>query len=206
MSEQQETIIHLADLHPQPEGKNARKHNPRNIGMIAASLQEVGAARSIVIDENGMILAGNGTWEAAALAGIERVRVIDVTGDELTALRRKDLTDKKKVRLALADNRTSDTSTWDAAVLAEMLDQDARVLEGLFREDEIACILDQEIEIDDVRAEWQGMPEFDGDPRACQAIKVYFQTPEDVQNFATLLDKKLTEKSKTLWWPEAPEA
>lgn len=50
-------ITHLGDLRPDP--RNARKHNPRNIGMIEAALHEVGAARSIVIDEEGTILAGN---------------------------------------------------------------------------------------------------------------------------------------------------
>lgn len=41
-------IDHLKDL--TPDKRNARKHNPRNIGMIVDSLHEVGAARSIVID------------------------------------------------------------------------------------------------------------------------------------------------------------
>jgi hypothetical protein len=36
--------------------------------MIADSLRQVGAARSIVIDERGLILAGNATVEAAAAA------------------------------------------------------------------------------------------------------------------------------------------
>ena len=50
-------IQSIADLTPDPA--NRRKHNPRNIGMIVESLQKVGAARSIVIDEQGNILAGN---------------------------------------------------------------------------------------------------------------------------------------------------
>jgi len=51
----------LADLRPDPA--NARKHNPRNIGMIVSALHQVGAARSIVSDEHGTILAGNGVVE-----------------------------------------------------------------------------------------------------------------------------------------------
>ena len=57
---------------------NLRAHNPRNLGMIQEALQEVGAARSIVIDENGQILAGNGTVDAAAKAGITKLRVVTV--------------------------------------------------------------------------------------------------------------------------------
>src|SRR4051812_30832641 len=73
----------IADLHQ--DAKNCRKHNPRNIGSIVNSLQQVGAARSIVIDENNRILAGNGLVEAAAEAGIERVRVVEADGNTIIA-------------------------------------------------------------------------------------------------------------------------
>ena len=46
----------IAELKADP--KNARKHSRRNIDMLVDSLQEVGAARSIVIDEDDTILAG----------------------------------------------------------------------------------------------------------------------------------------------------
>src|SRR6188768_191036 len=81
---------HIKDLVADPQ--NRRLHNPRNIGMVVDALQQVGAARSIVIDEDNVILAGNGVTEAAAEAGITKVRVIDVAGDELVAVRRTGLT------------------------------------------------------------------------------------------------------------------
>ncbi len=63
-----ESISSIADL--KPDSRNARKHNQRNLNMIVDALHKVGAARSIVIDEDGVILAGNGVVEAAADAGI----------------------------------------------------------------------------------------------------------------------------------------
>ena len=42
----------ISDL--KPDKKNRRKHNQRNIGMIVDALHEVGAARSIVIDEDNL--------------------------------------------------------------------------------------------------------------------------------------------------------
>src|SRR5512146_1681611 len=111
-----EDIKHIGDLRPDP--RNARKHNPRNIGMIEDALHEVGAARSIVIDEDGTILAGNGVVEAAASAGIERVRVVDADGETIVAVRRKGLTDAQKQRLALFDNRAAETAERDADVRA----------------------------------------------------------------------------------------
>src|ERR1700692_1174461 len=77
---------HIKDLVPDPA--NRRAHNPRNIGMVVDALHQVGAARSIVIDEDNVILAGNGVTAAAVKAGITKVRVIDAAGDELIAVRR----------------------------------------------------------------------------------------------------------------------
>lgn len=76
-------ITTLADL--RPDAKNARKHTPRNIGMIRQALGEVGAARSIVIDEDGVVLAGNGVLEAAAAAAGTRVHYWSGIGASLIA-------------------------------------------------------------------------------------------------------------------------
>lgn len=114
------SINHIADL--KPDRANRRRHNPRNIGMIADALQEIGAARSIVIDDEGNILAGNGTVEAAAQAGIERVRVVDADGEEIIAVRRSGLTEEQKRRLALYDNRTAELAEWDVDQLLADLD------------------------------------------------------------------------------------
>ena len=100
-----------------PDNKNARKRTERSASLIQESLESYGAARSIVIDENGRVLAGNGTVEGAKAAGLENVRVIDSDGKEIIAIKRTGLTEDQKVGLALADNRTSDLSDWDASML-----------------------------------------------------------------------------------------
>mgnify|MGYP005990817023 CR=1 FL=1 len=69
--------------------QNARKRTDRSAELIKESLQRYGAARSIVIDEDNRILAGNGTIEGAKEAGINRIRVIETDGDEVIAVRRK---------------------------------------------------------------------------------------------------------------------
>lgn len=92
----------------------------RSALLIAESLKRFGAARSIVIDENGRILAGNGTVEGAKAAGISKVRIIEAQGDELIAVKRSGLSEEQKIGLALADNRTSDLSEWDALMLEQL--------------------------------------------------------------------------------------
>ena len=97
--------------------KNARKRTDRSADLIKESLERYGAARSIVIDEENRILAGNGTVEGAKAAGIKNLRIIDTEGDEIIAIRRTGLTEDEKVGLALADNRASDLSAWDKEML-----------------------------------------------------------------------------------------
>src|SRR5690606_28978916 len=67
----------LRDLQQDP--RNARRHTDRNLAMIAESLETVGAARSIVIDETDRILAGNATSRQALERGL-KLKVVDVAG------------------------------------------------------------------------------------------------------------------------------
>lgn len=115
-------IVDLSQLRPDP--RNARKRTERSASLIEQSLSEFGAARSIVVDEHGVVLAGNGTIEAAASIGIEQVLVVPVDGNTLVAVQRTDLDARQKVRYAIADNRASDLSEWDAATLASLQEED----------------------------------------------------------------------------------
>ena len=121
--------------------KNARRRTDRSSSLIAESLKRYGAARSIVIDEDGRILAGNGTVEGAKKAGIGKLRIIETEGDELIAVRRSGLTEDQKVGLALADNRSSDLSEWDNDMLRKLSEE--HDLKPWFEDDELlAEVLD----------------------------------------------------------------
>lgn len=135
--------------------KNARKRTDRSAALIAESLKRYGAARSIVIDEDGRILAGNGTVEGAKAAGINKLRVIEAEGDELIAVRRAGLTEDEKVGLALADNRSSDLSDWDHEMLRQLSEE--HDLTPWFEDDELlAEVLEPE----------QGLTDADDVPEA----------------------------------------
>jgi 16S rRNA G966 N2-methylase RsmD len=115
--------------------KNARRRTDRSASLIAESLKRFGAARSIVIDEDGRILAGNGTVEGAKKAGIDKLRIIEAEGDELIAVRRAGLSEDEKVGLALADNRSSDLSEWDNEMLRQLSEE--HDLTPWFEDDEL---------------------------------------------------------------------
>jgi hypothetical protein len=135
-------INHIGQLISDP--RNARVHTERNISVLANGLQEVGAGRSILIDEKGEIIAGNGVVEAAAIAGITKVRVIDASGDEIIAVRRKDLKGKKKTRMALLDNRSQEIGGgWNTDVIKDLAHEDEQLLKGLWGEEELDVLLEK---------------------------------------------------------------
>lgn len=126
-------IEQLTDLAPDPE--NTRSHSTENIGMIETALADVGAARSIVIDEDGVVLAGNATIDAATRSGLRKVQVVDADGDTIIAVRRTGLTSEQKKRLAIYDNRAAELATWNPDVLAGLAANDTAIRE-LFSDEE----------------------------------------------------------------------
>jgi len=123
----------------QNDHKNARKRTDRSSKLIKESLQKFGAGRSIVIDENNRILAGNGTIAGAKAAGIKNLKVIETDGNEIIAVKRTGLSEDEKVGLALADNRTSDLSEWDLNMLEELSQE--HDLEPWFDNDDLKELL-----------------------------------------------------------------
>ena len=130
-------VRHIKDLHS--DKGNLRKHGERNIAMIEKSLEALGAARSIVIDEKNVVLAGNGVLEAAGNVGIERVKVVEADGNEIVAVRRRGLSARQKRDLAIADNRTQELSEWNLEALAQLSSDD---VQPWFNENEIHGLLE----------------------------------------------------------------
>ena len=115
----------LADL--TPDTRNANKGTPRGRKLVRESLQRYGAGRSILLDVNGAIIAGNKTVEAAKAVGMEDVQIVKSDGSKLIAVQRTDLNidDKAARELAIADNRASELGLeWDTEVLKEFEHED----------------------------------------------------------------------------------
>lgn len=115
------SVVPIESLTCDPE--NARLHNHRNIDLIQESIHAVGAARSGVIDEDGIIRAGNGMHEAAMLAGLREAIIIETDGQRPVFVKRTGLSREQKIRLAIDDNRTQETSSFDAATVAKLADE-----------------------------------------------------------------------------------
>ena len=95
--------------HIKPHPHNARTHSRKQIRQIADSIEAVGFASPVLIDEHGTLLAGHGRLEAAKLLAFKTVPAIVVDG----------LTEPRKRALLLADNRIAQNAGWNRERLAE---------------------------------------------------------------------------------------
>lgn len=100
----------IADLTFDP--LNARTHDQKNLAAIAGSLELFGQRKPIVIDKNNVIVAGNGTVQAAKLLSWTTIDCVRVP---------EDWTDDQIMAFALADNRTAELAKWDEEQLAATL-------------------------------------------------------------------------------------
>lgn len=106
-----------------PDDKNFNKHTEFGSSLLDKSVTKFGLGRSILLDKNNRIIAGNGITEAAGANGLENVIIVETTGDRLVAVKRTDIDlDTQEGReLALADNATAAANLdWDIPALQEI--------------------------------------------------------------------------------------
>jgi ParB-like chromosome segregation protein Spo0J len=84
------------DLLKTPE-KNTRIHPEKQINEIRRSLRKWGQYKNVVVDENYLVLAGNGLVEAMRAEGMKKV----------TAIIMYELSENDKKKLMMADNKTA---------------------------------------------------------------------------------------------------
>lgn len=137
----------IADL--KFDDKNFNRHTSYGMSLIEKSLRENGAGRSILIDKDGNIIAGNGIVESAGQIGLDKVKVVETTGDEIIAVKRTDisLNSKKGRKMALADNSTARADLeWDFDnIMSELTPEEAKE----WGVEEIKTGLDSEKEIEE---------------------------------------------------------
>lgn len=99
--------IKLSDL--TPDNKNFNKGSEFGNSLIEKSFRKFGAGRSILIDKNNRIIAGNKSVENAMAIGIDDVQIIESDGTKIIAVKRTDIDlDSAEGReMALADNASA---------------------------------------------------------------------------------------------------
>lgn len=108
------------------DDKNFNRHTSYGMSLLEKSLRELGAGRSILLDKDNNIIAGNGIVEAAGSVGLEDVKIIETTGDEIIAVKRTDMTinSREGREMALADNATANADlSWDEDNIKEQTEK-----------------------------------------------------------------------------------
>ena len=98
----------ISELYNDPN--NARKHDEKNLKAIKGSLKKFGLQKPIIISIKDIVIAGNGTLEAARQLGWTDIDCVVTDLDTFNAS-----------AFAIADNRTSDLSTFDEMILGSTL-------------------------------------------------------------------------------------
>lgn len=100
-------LIPIASL--SPHELNPRKHSKKQIKQIAESIKAFGFRAPVLVDTNNRLICGHGRVEACRQLGIEQV----------PAIRAADLDEAKIRAYMIADNRLTENSEWDDALLGE---------------------------------------------------------------------------------------
>ena len=93
-----------------PYARNPRK-NDAAVNAVAASIREFGFRNPIIVDAEGVVVAGHTRLKAAKKLGLDKVPVV----------RAEDLTEEQANAFRLADNKAQELSSWDFSLLMDEL-------------------------------------------------------------------------------------
>ena len=188
MAEPKITKRKITDYTPDP--MNANRGTERGQYMVDYSVQEVGAGRSIVSAADDVIPIGNHALQAFVDAGIEDVIEVETDGQTVVVVKRSDwptADDPRARKAALLDNRASEVGLqWNADILAQLQAEDAALLDGLFRDDELAALLEQLPSYDDWASSIGDLPDGDKSPFMQMTFTLHDTQSEIVARALTL--------------------
>ena len=92
--------------------ENNPRHNDNAVDAVANSIREFGFKVPLVVDSEGVIVAGHTRYKAAQKLGLQTVPCIIAD----------DLTDEQVRAFRLADNKVGELATWDLDTLKVELD------------------------------------------------------------------------------------
>lgn len=104
------STMRMDDIRPYPN--NPRK-NDGAVDAVAESIRQCGYVAPIIVDENGVILAGHTRYKALQKLGYETADVLVKSG----------MTEEQKKKYRLLDNKTGELAGWDFAMLEDELSE-----------------------------------------------------------------------------------
>ena len=142
------------------EYENNPRHNDGAVDAVAESIKQFGFKVPIVIDTDGVIIAGHTRRKAAEKLGLKTVPCIvadDLTPEQIKAFR-------------LADNKTGELASWDFEKLEEELAALSEVDMSAF-----GFVVNEDINIDDFFTEAEEKPEKEPKKIQCPHCGEWFE-------------------------------
>ncbi|MEN9862471.1 MAG: hypothetical protein RLZZ601_235 [Pseudomonadota bacterium] len=136
-------LVNIDSIHANPT--NPRIHTLAQIQQIAKSIERFGWNIAIAVGKDGMILAGNGRYEAAKLLGLKEIPIVRLS--HLTKVQAK--------AYIVADNKLTENSQWDERLLGQIFlelskaDLDFELTDTGFEVPEIDLLIESIENLDD---------------------------------------------------------
>jgi RNA-binding protein YhbY len=109
---------------------NINKGSEYGMALLNKSISELGFVRSVAVDKNGILIAGNKTVEVAGGLGLEKVVEIETDGTELIVVKRTDLdiNSEKGIKAKILDNTVSRHNYVQDATIAQAVCEKADIM------------------------------------------------------------------------------
>ncbi|NCW69942.1 MAG: hypothetical protein EBV86_15545 [Marivivens sp.] len=181
-------LVDIESIIPNP--KNPNKHSEKQIERLTKIFRHQGFREPLTIsNQSGFLVCGHGRLEAAKILGVEELPVMFQNFEN----------EAKEFAHMVADNEIARWTEFDKVTFeenfSEEIDQDLFGLKAFnfnFEEGKT-----------NPNDEWVEMPEFENeDIKNFKSVIVHFKTEQDYKNFSVVVDQKLTNETKSIYYPK----
>ncbi len=180
--------------------RNWRRHPPGQVAALTDVIAEVGWAGACLFNEaTGRLIDGHARRKVALEQGADKVPVLVGSW-----------TEEQEAKILATLDPIGAMATADAASLDALLrevttsSEAVSLMLGQLAADSNLYQVNGSGEPDDPAEHWQGMPEFEQeDQESWKRLIVHFKNRDDYEAFARLIGQSLTEKTRSIWYPQA---
>lgn len=173
--------------------KNPRHLTEKQYNDLKQSLEKFNLVETPAINLDNKIISGHMRLKILSILNNQDY-IVDVRCPSRL------LTEKEFEELNIRFNKNR--GEWDFDILANEFDLE-KLKDWGFTDRELH-LEGFDIPKDNWKDEWQNMPDFEHeDLEGYKQIKVSFQTKEDMDNFSVLINQKITDKTRSIWFPKA---
>jgi hypothetical protein len=194
-----------------PTKRNSNRHTAPGMDSLEKSMGQVGYFEPMTAAADGEIISGDARLEVSArVFGEDDVIIVEHDGTKPIIGVRTDIPnaeDERAKQIHYAANMTAAINLdLDPQIVIEDLEAGLDLSNVGISPLDLAGLmpspsLDPTDPANDPNKEWEGMPEFENEPKAIRTLYIHFATNEDINAFAQLIKQRITDKTKSLWYP-----